>query len=504
MKIKLDEIAASVLSVLGIKKFEKNDQGKSVLTDDQKKTLTDRFGEKFVTQFSADLEKVEEESGVYQEAALKIAQEKLEADNAKNAKDLKDVREKLKAAEEEKLRLEMSVKDKDDQIAKLEKEPGDDKGAKVEGGEEVKKQFKPDMSISMNKFYHDRYYGRVSGEYSGNSTVDTQKLDQEFGKYVSSDKLDIIQRILIKTTSTAQMSTIMTDKTEVRATSNIITSVLQQFVPHWTPKGNTTFTPLTIKNYKHKINVEIIPADVMESILGYLYDENLKPEEMPIVKYILYQMVFPKLDEERETVLATGVFKENVVQTDGSWKSSKAAEAMDGYITQLCKQYLDKNTAVNFYKPAAAPTKDTIIDQIQSFSDILTPVYKGMKLPLFIDPDLLKMYRRAKRAKFTNMILSDDEASAIDDSKLSFVEIEGMRGTGSYFTTPQVNWKHVISQDPQSTKIRMETVKYEADILGEYWESTGFWIADAIFAYISDAQIAAYKTAAGVTTTAGV
>jgi hypothetical protein len=47
-------------------------------------------------------------------------------------------------------------------------------------------------------------------------------------------------------------------------------------------------------------------------------------------------------------------------------------------------------------------------------------------------------------------------------------------------------------------------VKYEADILGEYWESTGFWIADAIFAYISDAQIAAYKTAAGVTTTAGV
>jgi len=73
-----------------------------------------------------------------------------------------------------------------------------------------------------------------------------------------------------------------------------------------------------------------------------------------------------------------------------------------------------------------------------------------------------------------------------------------MRGSDSFFATPKINWKHLMSQDPQKTKVWMQTVDYSVRIYGEYWEATGFWIADAVFAYIGDSQLTAYKTAAGI------
>ena len=110
------------------------------------------------------------------------------------------------------------------------------------------------------------------------------------------------------------MSTIVTDKVEVRANqASIIGTVLQQFVPEWTPSGAAKFTPLVIRNFKCKMNVRIKPSDIMEDILGYMYDEQASTlQSMPIVRYILWQLVFPKLDEERENALALGRFKENI------------------------------------------------------------------------------------------------------------------------------------------------------------------------------------------------
>ena len=65
--------------------------------------------------------------------------------------------------------------------------------------------------------------------YSGNTTIDTTELQKEFGKYVSSERMQIMKDLVGTTESIRYMSTIVTDKTEVRATQAAITSVLQQF-----------------------------------------------------------------------------------------------------------------------------------------------------------------------------------------------------------------------------------------------------------------------------------
>lgn len=274
------------------------------------------------------------------------------------------------------------------------KEPVPDAGQQVDGGKsEMGNKFKPDMSLAHNRYLDAAFKGAA---YSGNSTIETTELQKEFGKYVSSERIEILKGLMGTTESTKYMSTLVTDKTEVRAQQAAIDSVLQQFVPKWTPKGKSKFTPLTIKNYKCKINVPITPSDIMEDILGYLYDENLKPEDMPVVKYILYQLIFPKLDEEREIALAVGEFKETSATKDGD-AATDANDVMDGYVTQLKKLKKANNEAITWLLDGEKLEDATLVDQIEKAVEEVKPLYKKKSMFIHADPDLVTRYGKAYR-----------------------------------------------------------------------------------------------------------
>jgi hypothetical protein len=73
--------------------------------------------------------------------------------------------------------------------------------------------------------------------------------------------------------------------------------------------------------------------------------------------------------------------------------------------------------------------------------------------------------------------------------------LEGMRGTGVFFITPKENFKHLRSKDPQSAKVWMQGENYDVKIFAEWWEATGFWLAEAIFAYLPPAEEASVSSA---------
>ena len=500
MRITFTQLMASVLASLGLKAFSKDENGKSVLTEEQRKELTDKFGEKFVAKFSEDLAKEQDTEDVYEQAALQLEQNKLRAEQEKNAKEMKELREKLAAADAKEAEYKRTLEAKDEEIAKMEKEPvGNNAVIDNKGNAGMAKKFKANMALSYNQHFVKAYNGIEAADYSFGTTTDVSDLTTEFGKYVRDEKLDIIHRLLIQTESIQEMTSIITNKTEVQAESDNITSVLQSFVPKWTPKGAAKFTPLTIRNFKCKLNVPITPSDIMESVLGYLYDEKLKPEEMPIVKYITQQLIFPKLDEEREYAIATGVFKKSTATKDGD-AAGEASNAMNGYLSILAAEKLATKTAVNFMDNTVAITSANIISKVQDFCKMFTAVYKKRDMQINIDPDMLDMYKAAMRAKYPNVVLTDDLVVKIEDKNAHFKALEGMRGTGCMFSTPKENFKHIFSQDPQRIPIYMQTDNYDVKVFGEWWEGTGFWIADAIFAFISSSFITTYKTAAGITT----
>ncbi len=468
------KVMSAVLAFLGISAFAKDKAGKSFLSPSQEEMLKDKYGEKFLESFKKDLQEFEKDGAAAESAVTDEVTAQLEAEKESNAK----LVERIKALQEKEKKYQAT-------IDRLAKDPSPEEGVAVAGDkteETMAKKFKPDMSLAHNQWLEAAFKGAA---YSGNTTIDTTELQKEFGKYVNSERLQILKDLVGTTESIKYMSTIVTDKTEVRAMQAAIDSVLQQFVPFWTPKSKSTFTPLTIKNYKCKINVPIKPSDIMEDILGYLYDENLDPQDMPVVRYILYQLIFPKLAEEREQALAVGVYKENTASTDGG-TASAALDCMDGYVTQLKALKTANNDKVTWLLDGTAlsDTPATLLSQIDQAVDQVKPLYRNKTMFVHADPDLVIKYSRAYREKYPWLKNQDGEKVKIDFTNFTFAPLEGMRGTGVFFITPKENFKHLMSKDPQRTSIRMETNHYNVDIMAEWWEGTGFWLAEAIFAYI--------------------
>ena len=492
MKKEFKMVAGWVMSVLGIQNFAKDNEGKLYLTAEQEATLTEKYGEKFVSGFKADLSKMAVEG---EQVNLTLsAEEKLE----------------LEASRVETARLRNQVQQLKDAeagfratIKKLEGEAADKGGVKVEVSaiEQAAIKAGVDMSLKHNRYLVDFMQGKVSAAYSGDSTIDTQELKKEFGKYVDSNRLEILKSLFGATESTQFMSTIITDKTEVRANqASIIGSVLQQFVPAWTPSGAAKFHPLTIKNFKCKFNVPIIPSDIMEDILGYMYDEQASQlQSMPVVRYILKQLILPKLDEEREQALAVGKYVENEADQHGEYTASSPLETMDGYLTQLVVKFVadyeqedtTKLSGVRWLQkgkqidPAGKNVRTIIDAAVKEVSDKY-PLYAKKKMKVHIDPVLADAYRREYLEEYKWLKNQDGtHKNDIDFSNFEFGECEGMRGTGCFFITPKENFKHLMSQNPQNVKLRFQEQDYMVKIFGEWWEGTGFWMAEAIFAYIS-------------------
>lgn len=492
MKKEFKMVAGWVMSVLGIQNFAKDENGKLFLTAEQEQKLLEKYGQVFVDGFKADLSNMEV-SGETVNLTLS-AEERLELDASRNEVSL--LRDQIKQLKEAENDFKATIK-------KLEGESASSQGKQVTVSDFEKKAIEAGVDLSMkhNRFLVDFMQGKVQGAYSGDSTIDTQELKKEFGKYVASNRLEILKGLFGQTESTQFMSTIITDKTEVRANqASIIGSVLQQFVPVWTPSGKAKFTPLTIKNFKCKINVPIIPSDIMEDILGYMYDEQASTlQSMPVVRYILYQLIFPKLDEEREQALAQGKFVENEPDGNGEYTTSSPLETMDGYLTQLVEKFVadgeqadpTKLSGIRWLQAGKQidPSKKNvraIIDAAVKEVVDKYPLYAKKSMKVHIDPVLADAYRREYLEEYKWLKNQDGtHKNDIDFSNFTFAELEGMRGTGCFFITPKENFKHLMSHNPQNVTLRFQEQDYMVKIFGEWWEGTGFWMAEAIFAYIS-------------------
>jgi len=241
-----------------------------------------------------------------------------------------------------------------------------------------------------------------------------------------------------------------------------------------------------------------------------MYDEQASQlQSMPVVRYILYQLIFPKLDEEREQALALGRFKELEPDGQGNYTASKPSETMDGYLTQLIDLYAERETEgskgsglrwLQVGKQIDPEQKNvrTIIDAAVKEVADKYPLYAKKAMKVHIDPVLADAYRREYLEEYKWLKNQDGtHKNDIDFSNFTFAELEGMRGTGCFFITPKENFKHLMSHNPQNVTLRFQEQDYEVKIFGEWWEGTGFWMGEAIFVYISPKAATKYaKTAA--------
>lgn len=471
------------LVALGLAEFPTKD-GKVIFSDEQKSLLEKEFagqlGADFVKKFEAAINKELENKMAQEESdAAKALVESVRIESNKQIKELSD---KLAA-------FEAKQKEAEDKIAKLsgaaENEPTPvDVTAPAGEGKVVK--FKPNMKHKHNA----RAIGYLSGQENlevAATTIDVSEMHTEFGDFMSqfNIKLDVIKKLTAKTVSETFMTTKMAVESW-RASQALITSVVQQFVAKWTPLGQSTFTPLTILNYRHKINVPITPNEIMDSWLGYMYDEGTTPDAMPITKYIIEELIVPKVLEDRELrLIGKGVYESLGVVTEGD-PGQATGKSMNGFCTILKNEKASGTSSVSFINLATI-TDANIVDQVNSFVDQIDEVYQDVPMNIFCSRDFYKQYKRAYK-KLWGGESGDPNfgQDMVDYSQNRLVALPSMSGEKLIFATPKENFIRLQHKNAGASSITMQLNRYDVEVFAEWWEGVGFAIAEAVFAYVPE------------------
>lgn len=463
-----------VLSMLGIASFAVSD-GKASFTDEQRKTIEDSFGADFVNKFVAALDKELAEGGAATDnsAELTAAIEKHNADKV-TIEALNSALAKLEeTVQAQKTLISAMAKKGEEDLSAQELEPLTIKGLK-----EV--SFKPNMKAQHNNVAMKFLRGEPVP--SAGDSINVDDLKSEFGTFISQNERPVLKALTQPTESEKYMTTKLAI-TEWRATQAIISSVVQQFVAKWTPLGAAEFTPLTIKNYRHKVNVPITPDEVNDSWLSFLYDEGLTPEQMPITKYIIQELVIPKIDDDRELkLIATGVYEEFQSAPATNDPGQATGKSMDGFITTIIKQYEDPNSKVNFLKLGAI-TDANIVDKMNQFVDSIAPLYRTKNMNLFTSDTRYRQYKRSYQELYPLSKNADKANDVIDYSSQVLTSLPSMAGVPHFFTTPKENFIRLRHKN-EPGKINLQTADYDVKVFAEWWEGVGFAMAEALFAYV--------------------
>lgn len=273
--------------------------------------------------------------------------------------------------------------------------------------------------------------------------------------------------------------------TEYKAVQSLsVGRIVQQFKAEWAPKGGAKFKPLTIKNYRHKVNFAIIPAEIGESWLFHLYDEGLSPDQMPITRYIIENVMLPQIADDIENAM---IAKAKYVED-----SRKTEEAMDGYETTLVEAKKSHDKRFRFFKNDKnlfEATDDEVLATIDDFVASFAPLYKSKQMPVFLSRDIYLKYKRAYKKKWgagSGTEKTNFGEDRVDFSNCYLQVLDSLYGSPIVFSTPKENFVGLRHKNPAPFISDIQKQDYEVRFFGEFWLGVGFLIGEAVFAIVPD------------------
>lgn len=467
-----------IARLLGKEELAVDDNGKPVLSQDEKTKILNLYGDDFLKKFeemsfaSADAESTHD----LFDAAVAHAQEVVRQEKDAVIAQLRQT------------------------ITQLTDEPENAPAATaVSSTASTRPLFHANMTLGHNKAAADYLSNGVLAE---STTIDVADLKQELGAYSSQgNNLDMLNEVYQSFTTSKELEwkRAVTEYKAVSAKS--LSNVVQQFKKEWNAKGGGKFTLLTVKNYRHKVDFPIDPVDVGESWLFHLYDEGKTPDQMPITRYIVSHILMPQIGEDLELVM-TGKAK----YVEGSDETSAT---MNGIETQLVDALGTGTTGIQFFKGATnllEADDDTVLSVIDDFVASVAPLYRNKQMPVYLSADLYLKYKRAYKKKWgvgsgtENTQFGSDR---VDFSNFYLKVLDCLTGSPIFFSTPRGNFVGLKHKNPPQFITDIQRHDREVRFYLEFWYGVGFLIGEAVFAYVpagydpSTVTVSARQGAAG-------
>lgn len=463
--MKLARILGVMAAALGLKELSVK-EGKLELSDEQRSTLEGIYGAEIMREVDAAVAEDKDPAALLESLA-----------KAAKAKD-------------------DTIAQLQDDVAKLSREPEPKPAPQAINDQKPngsKKAFKLNAGAYHNilaaKALTEGFGVAMASAAGAGSSLNTADLVSEFGAVMpAGTRIEILAKRIYNGFDDSKYFRKISSNTNYKATSTLMTEVSQQFVPAWTPKGGAKFTPIEITYRRHKINVELVAADILESWLQYLYEQGKTPAEMPIIKYIVEEHVLPKVtDDITLSMIAKGKFVDhndgNVADGDEGFA---AADSMDGIENILIDGKNTTGCKMNFFKNAVDYTTLTaaqLLAYVNSFVDAISPLFARI-FNVYCSPEFLTAYQRADfevNGKYT----ASENDGKIRFSKFSLVALKSMYGSKIIFATPEENMVILVDYAKAESCINdIQVENYKVKVFGEYSLATGFLVAEAVYAAV--------------------
>lgn len=312
-------------------------------------------------------------------------------------------------------------------------------------------------------------------------TILISEIIAEFTQGVGKSENDIKRLLLQPTVSTSHMTRIMQEE-PYRASKAVITDLTQGFQKGWTPKGNATFTPITIPHRRHKIDLEFWPDEIVGTWLGFLATENTNRTAWPITRFIREKLIADKVAQNRELKsYGTGVFEEVV-----TGEAQEVGKSMDGFCTILEARKASGTSNINFIDLDPL-TSTNIFDQVEAFADAISEIYQAIPMNVYLSNSWFRKYLRRRRDLHGLDNNYDGMKNyQVEGSHLTLVPLPSMAGKDILFCTPRENFIWLTKINDGASALNVETSKREIFLFADWHESIGFGIEEAIFAYVPD------------------
>jgi hypothetical protein len=311
--------------------------------------------------------------------------------------------------------------------------------------------------------------------------INVSDIVDEFGALYKDNgqtQADIAQKLYAQTDTQELFSTRVSKDDTYNASVAEVDRILQPFQKAFTPIGTANFIPRTIYNRRVKVDFLIEPDEVVASWLGFLYDQKLTREQMPITKYIVEQLLVQKAKEDHElNEIVKGVY---AVPTPGT--AGDAGTTVDGIYKQI--DVMRGAGTCNVISTGALETnpKD-FCTQIEEFRAQIASRYRRQDMVLAMNPDLEMRYMDGVTEKYNlqSIGFADGRTNKVKNSNLIVKGYESLNDMDFIFCTPKANAVRLLRGNNGFENLELQRYDRQVKVMADWWIGYGFLITQAIF-----------------------
>lgn len=320
------------------------------------------------------------------------------------------------------------------------------------------------------------------------ATITAQEIKTELDEYIKKNDSVI--------SSMVYSEEVQIDKLAKRITSvkgkypqfhRILTNVVQGFKAEWQELGEAEFRAKVLKNYRQKVNFPIIPDEIYGTWLSDLKIEGKKPQEQPISKMIIEELM-AKIIDDLDELSVNGVY--DAAHADGEFGKS-----LDGIESVIAKGKAS-TTYPMFKIPLNAFTQNNVIDEIEKFYRAIPKKVRKKVTSIVVSEDVLYMYKKAMLDDYgTTTIFNDGMLDKTLIDKVSLTGISGMDDGVIYATVKDnfVKLIDIIDNPPAITDVQVQD--YKVKLFFDFHVGYDFLMNHLVFVGVFDGSPRGFNNA---------